>query len=47
MGTFNIALIECNGAQGLPLQYRNDFFDYRKNFLYNLKRTTIFGQKRK
>jgi hypothetical protein len=47
MGTCNITLIECNGAQGLPLQYRKDFFDYRKICLYNLKRTTTFGQNRK
>jgi hypothetical protein len=47
MGTFNITLIEYNGAQGLPLQYRNDFFDYRKMFLYNVKRTTTFGENRK
>jgi hypothetical protein len=47
MGTCNIALMECNGTQGLLSQYGNDFCDYRKIILYNLKRTTIFGQNRK
>jgi hypothetical protein len=47
VGTCNIALIVCNGAQDLPLQYRNDFFDFRKIMLYNLKRTTTYGQNRK
>ena len=47
MGTCNIALIECNGAQDLSLQCHNDLFDYRKIILYNLKRTTTYGQNRK
>jgi len=47
MDTCNIALIECSGAEGLPLQYRNDFFDYRRIFLYNQKKTTTYGQNKK
>ena len=33
MGSCKFELIECSGAQGLPLLSRNDFFDYRKMFL--------------